>query len=66
MPSGKQLSFAYGEVSPALRFKADAVSYPEGLFQLTNGYVKKGRTAFATNIFSERSTPWSMRKSSSF
>ena len=41
MPSGKQLSFAYGEVSPALRFKADAVSYPEGLFQLTNGYVKK-------------------------
>lgn len=41
MPSGKQLSFAYGEVSPSLRFKSTAVSYAEGLYRLTNGYIRK-------------------------
>lgn len=41
MASGKQLSFAYGEVSDSLRFKSDAQFYPQGLRLLYNGTVKK-------------------------
>jgi hypothetical protein len=41
MPSGKQLSFQYGEVSPSLRFKSDAVSYASGLSKLKNMYVRR-------------------------
>jgi hypothetical protein len=41
MPSGKQLSFQYGEVSPSLRFRSDAVSYSAGLSKLKNMYVRK-------------------------
>lgn len=41
MPSGKQLSFQYGEVSPTLHFRSDAVSYAQGLGKLTNMYVRK-------------------------
>lgn len=41
MASGKQLSFQYGEVSPSLRFRSDAVSYSEGLSKLKNMYVRK-------------------------
>jgi hypothetical protein len=40
MPSGKQVSFSYGEVSKSLYFKSNAVSYVEGLAQLTNGFVR--------------------------
>jgi hypothetical protein len=41
MASGKQLSFQYGEVSPSLRFRSDAVSYASGLSKLTNMYVRR-------------------------
>jgi hypothetical protein len=41
MPSGKQLSFQYGEVSPSLRFRSDAVSYSAGLSKLKNMYVRR-------------------------
>lgn len=41
MASGKQLSFAYGEVSPSLRYKSDAVSYSQGLGKLRNMYVRR-------------------------
>jgi hypothetical protein len=40
MNSGKQLSFQYGEVSPSLRFRSDAVSYSQGLSKLKNMYVR--------------------------
>lgn len=41
MSSGKQLSFKYGEVSPSLRYKSDAVTYSQGLSKLRNMYVRK-------------------------
>lgn len=41
MPSGKQLSFINGEVSPSLRFRTDLASYAQGLSKLLNGYVRK-------------------------
>jgi hypothetical protein len=41
MASGKQLSFQYGEVSPSLRFRSDAVSYSAGLSKLKNMYVRR-------------------------
>jgi len=41
MASGKQTSFQFGEVSPSLRFRSDAVSYTDGLAKLKNMYVKK-------------------------
>lgn len=41
MSSGKQLSFAFGEVSPSLRFKVDTNFYSQALFKLKNGYVKR-------------------------
>lgn len=41
MPSGKQVSFAFGEVSPSLRFRASDISYANGLYRLRNGYVRK-------------------------
>lgn len=41
MPSGKQLSFINGEVSPSLRFRTDLASYSEGLSKLHNAYVRK-------------------------
>ena len=41
MPSGKQLSFQYGEVSPALQYKVDGPFYSAGLKKLTNGYIRK-------------------------
>lgn len=40
MNSGKQISFQYGEVSPSLRFRSDAVSYSQGLSKLKNMYVR--------------------------
>ena len=41
MAQGKQLSFQYGEVSPTLRYKSDAVSYSQGLGKLHNMYVRR-------------------------
>ena len=41
MASGKQTSFQFGEVSPSLRFRSDAVSYSAGLSKLKNMYVRK-------------------------
>jgi hypothetical protein len=41
MPSGKQTSFQFGEVSPSLRFRSDAVSYTAGLSKLKNMYVRR-------------------------
>lgn len=41
MASGKQTSFQFGEVSPSLRFRSDAVSYTDGLAKLKNMYVRK-------------------------
>jgi hypothetical protein len=41
MASGKQLSFAYGEVAPSLSYKSDEVSYAQGLAKLRNMYVRK-------------------------
>ena len=42
MPSGKQLAFNRGEVSPAFRYKASSVAYTEGLHKLRNGYPRRG------------------------
>lgn len=41
MASGKQTSFQFGEVSPSLRFRTDAVSYTSGLSKLKNMYVRR-------------------------
>lgn len=41
MSSGKQTSFQFGEISPSLRFRSDAVSYSAGLSKLRNMYVRK-------------------------
>lgn len=41
MPSGKQLSFRFGEVSPSLQYRSDVVSYAEGLKLLRNGKVRR-------------------------
>lgn len=41
MASGKQTSFQFGEVSPSLRFRTDAVSYSSGLSKLKNMYVRR-------------------------
>lgn len=41
MPTGKQVSFAYGEVSPSLRFTTDATFYSAALARLKNGIVRK-------------------------
>jgi hypothetical protein len=41
MASGKQLSFQYGEVSPSLRYRSDAVSYASGLGKLKNMFVRR-------------------------
>lgn len=41
MASGKQVSFAYGEVSPALRFTSDAAFYSKALAKVKNGFVRK-------------------------
>ncbi len=41
MASGKQTSFQFGEVSPSLRFRSDAVSYSSGLSKLKNMYVRR-------------------------
>jgi hypothetical protein len=41
MSSGKQTSFQFGEVSPSLRFRTDAVSYSSGLSKLKNMYVRR-------------------------
>lgn len=40
MPSGKQLSFQHGEVSPTQRFRSDEVAYSQGLAKLYNKYVR--------------------------
>jgi len=42
MSSGKQLSFAFGEVSPSIQYRTDTSIYPQALKTLYNGYVKKG------------------------
>lgn len=41
MPSGKQLSFAKGEVSQKERYKAGSVDYQTGLNKLRNMFVRK-------------------------
>lgn len=41
MGTGKQLSFAFGEVSPSLRFRSNAAYYGQALAALSNGFVKK-------------------------
>jgi hypothetical protein len=41
MASGKQTSFQFGEVSPSLRFRSDAVSFTNGLSKLKNMYVRR-------------------------
>lgn len=41
MPSGKQLSFAFGEISPSLKYKVDTPFYSQGLKTLFNAMVKK-------------------------
>jgi hypothetical protein len=41
MASGKQTSFQFGEVSPSLQFRSDAVSYTAGLSKLKNMYVRR-------------------------
>jgi len=41
MSSGKQLSFAYGEVSPSLRFRVDGSFYAQALKTAKNGFVLK-------------------------
>lgn len=41
MPSGKQLSFKNGEVSPSQRFKSDEVSYSDSVAKLSNMFVRR-------------------------
>jgi len=41
MASGKQLSFSFGEISPSLRFRSNAVSYSSGLSKLRNMYTRR-------------------------
>ena len=41
MPSGKQLSFSYGEVSETLRFRVNEFFYANALSRLRNGFVRK-------------------------
>lgn len=41
MAQGKQISFALGEVSPALRFRADANFYSQALHKAYNAYIRK-------------------------
>lgn len=41
MSSGKQLSFAFGEVSPSLRYRSDATFYSQGLARLVNNNIRK-------------------------
>lgn len=41
MSSGKQLSFAFGEVSPSLRYRSDAQFYSQALSKLRNAIVRK-------------------------
>lgn len=40
MPSGKQLSFKYGEISPVLHHKSTEDFFTSGLKKLRNGYVR--------------------------
>lgn len=40
MPSGKQLSFKYGEISPVLHHKSTEDFFTSGLKKLSNGYVR--------------------------
>lgn len=40
MPSGKQLSFAYGEIAPSLHYSADSDFFRLGLKKLLNGIVR--------------------------
>jgi len=42
MSSGKQLSFALGEISPEVRYNTEEALYSKALKKLNNGYVKKG------------------------
>lgn len=41
MASGKQLSFAFGEVSPSLRYRVNAQFYSQAVAKLLNKFVKK-------------------------
>lgn len=41
MSSGKQVSFAFGEVSPEMNYRTDTALYPQALKKLFNGYVRK-------------------------
>lgn len=41
MPTGKIISFLYGEIAPALRFKTNLVSFATGLSKLLNKTVRK-------------------------
>ena len=42
MPSGKQLAFTRGEVSPPFRYKSSSITYNEGLHKLRNGFPRRG------------------------
>jgi len=41
MSTGKQLSFAYGEIAPTLQFKSNAVAYSQGAGKLRNFFVRR-------------------------
>lgn len=41
MPSGKIISFLYGEIAPSFRFKTNLVSFATGLSKLLNKTVRK-------------------------
>lgn len=65
MSSGKQSSFAFGEVSPSIQYRTDTSIYPQALKTLYNGYVKKGGGApnragtknIGTAVYQDHLTP---------
>lgn len=70
MPSGKQISFQYGEVSPALQYRVDADFYSAAVKTLKNMFVRKaggvsnrpglrylGNSTFQTNLLTAGGKP---------
>lgn len=57
MPTGKQLSFIHGELSPALRFKTNLAEYASGLAKLYNKIVRKAGGVSNRSGFRHMYTP---------
>lgn len=57
MPSGKIISFLYGELSPALRFKTNLVAYATGLYRAFNNLIRKAGGSSNRSGFQYVTTP---------